>query len=105
MSLKDRKMNAQDFVNSIEFPCFFFAGNGAPAGQTYAILENTELPVDLSDVEGELETDGGFICTNHDDGKGGWTHSDQRGNTITKIQIYNDEKLWKKEQAEYEGDC
>jgi hypothetical protein len=97
-------MTAQEFVNSIQFPCFFFAGNGAPAGQTYAILENTELPVDLGDVEGEIEADGGFICTNHDNGKGGWTHSDQRGNTITKIQIYSDEVLWQQEQAEYESE-
>lgn len=94
-------VNAQDYVNSIEFPCFFFAGNGAPSGQTYAILEDTELPVDLSDVEGEIEADGGFICTNHDDAKGGWKHSDLHGNTITKIQIYNDETLWKKEYDEW----
>jgi hypothetical protein len=98
-------MNAQEFVNSLAFPCFFFAGNGASAGQTYAILENTELPVDLDDVEGEIEADGEFVCTNHDDGKGGWNHSDQRGNTIWKIQIYSDEVLWKQEQAEYESDC
>ncbi len=94
-------MTAQEFVNSIEFPCFFFSGNGAPAGQTYAILENTELPVNLEDVKGEIEADGGFICTNHDDGKGGWNHSDHRGNTITKIQIYSDQKLWEREYAEY----
>ena len=98
-------MTAQEFVNSIEFPCFFFSGSGAPAGQTYAILENTELPVDLDDVEGEIEADGGFICTNHDDGKGGWNHSDSCGNTITKIQIYNDEVLWNKEQADYLAGC
>jgi hypothetical protein len=97
-------MTAQEFVNSIEFPCFFFAGNGAPAGQTYAILENTELPVNLEDVKGEIEADGGFICTNHDDGKGGWNHSDQRGNTITKIQIYSDKKLWEREYAEWMGE-
>lgn len=97
-------MTAQEFVNSIEFPCFFFAGNGAPAGKTYAILENTELPVDLDDIEGELEEYGQFICTNHDNGNGGWNHSDKRGNTITKIQIYSDEVEWKKQQAEYESE-
>ena len=102
---KVRTMTAQEFVNSIQFPCFFFAGNGAPAGQTYAILENTALPVDLDDVEGEIGADGGFDCTNHDNGKGGWNHSDSRGNTITKIQIYSDEKLWNQEQADYLADC
>jgi hypothetical protein len=94
-------MNASEYVDSIEFPCFFFAGNGAPSGQTYAILEETALPVDLEDVEGEVDADGTFTCTNHDDGNGGWKHSDHRGNTITKIQIYSDKQFWEREYAEY----
>jgi hypothetical protein len=94
-------MNAKEYVESIEFPCFFYAGNGAPAGQSFAILEDTAIPVDLEDVEGEIEEDGGFICTNHDDGHRGWRHSDNRGNTITKIQIYSDKKLWEREYAEW----
>jgi hypothetical protein len=100
----DKIMTAQEFVNSIEFPCFFFAGNGSPAGETFAILEETSLPVDLEDVEGEIDTDGVFACTNHDNGKGGWNHSDERGNTITKIQIYSDKKLWEREYAEWMGE-
>jgi hypothetical protein len=94
-------MNAAEYVDAIEFPCFFFAGNGAPAGQTYAILEETALPVDLGDVEGEVDEHGIFECTNHDDGNGGWNHSDHRGNTITKIQIYSDKQFWEREYAEY----
>lgn len=101
--MQNATLNAQDFVNSLAYPCFFFAGNGAPSGQTYAILENTKLPVDLSEVEGEVDSDGVFVCNNHDDEKGGWNHSDQRGNTITKLQIYSDEKLWSREHAEWLG--
>ena len=99
------QINAQDYVNSIEFPCFFYAGNGSPAGETFAILEETSLPVDLEDVEGEIEADGGFVCTNYDNGKGGWNHSDERGNTITKIQIYSDKVLWEREYAEWMGEA
>lgn len=94
-------MNAQEFVNSIDYPCFFFAGNGAPGGQTYAILEDTALPVDLADIEGEVHESGCFVCTNHDDGKGGWRHSDHRGNTITKIEIFSNKALWDREYADW----
>ena len=90
-------MNAAEYVNAIEFPCFFFAGNGAPAGQTYAILEETALPVDLEDVEGDVDDQGIFTCTNHED----WDHSDYRGNVIYKIQIYSDKQFWEREYAEY----
>lgn len=94
-------MNAADSVDSIEFPCFFYAGNGAPAGKAYAILENTALPVELSDVEGEVDEDGTFTGINHDDGNNGWNHSDSRGNTITKIHVYSDKERWEREYAEY----
>lgn len=96
-------MNAQEYVNSIEYPCFFFAGTGAPAGETIAILDDTYLPVDLEDVEGELEEDGGFICTNYNTDDG-WRHSDHRGNTIYKIQIYSNKEFWEKEYSEWWGE-
>jgi hypothetical protein len=96
-------MTAQEFVNSIQFPCFFYAGNGAPAGITYAILEDTALPVDLEDVEGEVDEGGVFNCTNHDDGQGGWNHSDHQGNTIYKIQIFSDKARWEREYSEWMG--
>lgn len=100
------KMTAQEFVNSIEFPCFFFAGNGAPAGHTIAILPETELPVDLDGVTGGTTATGVFECDNLTDGSGlnDWKFSDERGNTITKIQIFSSKEIWEREYSEWAGE-
>jgi hypothetical protein len=102
----DKIMTAQEFVNSIEFPCFFFAGNGAPAGQTIAILPETELPVDLDEVTGGTTATNVFECDNLTDGNGlnDWKFSDDRGNTITKIQIFSSKEIWEREYAEWMGE-
>jgi hypothetical protein len=102
----ETKMTAQEFVNSIKFPCFFFAGNGAPAGQTIAILPETELPVDLDEVTGGTTATGVFECDNYTDGKGinDWKFSDERGNTIVKIQIFSSKEIWEREYAEWIGE-
>lgn len=101
----DKIMTAQEFVNSVEFPCFFFAGVGAPAGSTIAILPETELPVDLDEVTG-VTADGVFECDNYTDGSGlhDWRYRDDRGNTITKIQIFSSKELWDREYSEWMGE-
>jgi len=98
-------MTALEFLNSIEFPCFFFAGIGSPAGQTIAILPETQLPVDLEEVTGEV-TDGIFECDNLSDGDeiNDWRFSDERGNLIYKIQVFNDKEIWEREYAEWMGE-
>jgi hypothetical protein len=99
-------MTAQEFVNSIEFPCFFFAGNGAPAGQTIAILPETELPVDLDEVTGGTTATNVFECDNYTDGDGinDWKFSDDQGNVIYKIQIFSSKEIWEREYAEWMGE-
>lgn len=95
-------MNAQDFVDSIEYPVVFFAGNGCPGGRSIAILDETTLPFDLSDIEGEV-TDGILEANNLTDGPGvnDWKFSDERANTIYKIQVSNDEETWTAQNEEY----
>lgn len=95
-------VNAQDFVNGIEFPVFFYAGVGFPGGDSIAILEGTELPVDLSDVEGEIK-DGLFEATNLNDGSGahGWKFSDFTSSTIYKIQCFSDAAIWNRQNDDY----
>lgn len=97
-------MTAQEFADSIDFPCFFFAGTGAPAARSIAIFPDTELPVDLAKVTGTV-ADGLFEADNLTDGNGlhDWQFSDERGNTITKIQIYSDQKTWEREYEEWMG--
>jgi hypothetical protein len=94
-------INAQEFVNGLEFPVVFFAGVGCPSGQSIAILDGTELPFDLSDVEGAVE-DGQFEANNLSDGPGAhdWTFSDWNSNTIYKIQGFSDESIWNRQNDE-----
>lgn len=98
-------MNAQEFANSIEFPCFFYAGNGSPAGTTIAILPETVLPVDLDELTGDV-TDGTFECNNLTCGPGAydWKFTDVSGSLIYRIQVFSDEKTWEREYAEWMGE-
>jgi hypothetical protein len=98
-SAKPEPITADDFVEDCEFPIFFYAGVGCPGGQSIAILEDTDLPVDLIDIEGEVK-DGIFEATNLSEEKRGWKFSDYRANTIYKIQIFSDQKIWESQKAE-----
>ena len=100
----EETINAQDFANSIGYPCLFFAGNGAPGGQTIALLDDTALPFDLCDIEGDV-SDGIFEANNltHGDGANDWSFSDFRGNTIYKLQIVNDAETYEAQYAEWMG--
>ena len=102
----ETKMTAQEFVNSIEFPCFFYSGTGAPAGRTIAILPETELPVDLDEVTGETTAENVFECNSLNDGSGlnGWKFIDEFGNVITKIQVFSSKEIWEREYAEWMGE-
>lgn len=90
-------MNAQEFANSIENAVVFFAGNGCPAGQSIAILEGTELPFDLDEIEGEVNG-GVFEATNLN--ARSWKFNDFSGNLIYKIQIFADAKIWNEQNDE-----
>lgn len=88
-------MNAQDFVDGISFPVVFFAGVGCPAGQHIALLESTELPFSLADLEGEVQ-DEVFEANNLDD-EHNWKFVDWQLNTIYKIQVFDDEDIWNRQ--------
>lgn len=96
-------MNAQDFANSKPFPVVFYAGNGCPAGQSIAILDSTELPFDLSEMEGSISESGILEVENLNDGSGahGWQFADFNSNTVYKVQVFHDEKIWTEQEAEY----
>lgn len=95
-------VNAQEFANGLEFPVFFYAGVGCPGGQSLAILRDTELPVELSEVEGTV-IDGMFEASNLTAGPGAhdWKFSDWNSNTIYKIQVYDDSKVWNQQNDEF----
>lgn len=96
-------MNAQEFANSLENPVLFIAGVGCPGGQSIALLAETDLPFDLSEIEGEVK-DGIFEGANLTSGPGAydWKYSDWRCNTIYKVQVFDDAKIYA-EQAEEAG--
>ena len=99
------RVTAQDFANELEFPVVFYAGNGSPAGVHIALLEDTELPFDLSDVEGEV-VDGVFDAKNlstEPHGKGDWNFSDWNQNLIYKIQVVENEDIWREQNEEYQA--
>lgn len=95
-------MNAQEFVDTLEFPVVFFAGNGSPGGTSIAILDETTLPFDLDEVEGEINGDV-FEATNLNNGSGlhGWQFSDFKSNIIYKIQVFSDKEIWERQNDEY----
>lgn len=99
-------INAQEFTDSIYHPCLFWAGVGCAGGQTIALLEETELPFDLSEIEGEVK-DGTFEATNLNDGVNsahGWKFHDWNMNTVYKVQIFSDRAEWDRQHAELMGE-
>lgn len=96
-------MTAQEFANANENVILFYAGVGCPAGDNIAMLDGTELPFSLDEVEGEVDADGTFNATNLTSGSGprDWKFSDFRSNTIYKIQLYTDAKRWQEQHAEW----
>lgn len=95
-------MTAQDFANGNENVVVWYAGNGSPAGVSVALLEGTELPFDLSEVQGEVEEDGDFTCTDYKDGDGvwDWRFKDHSGNLIYKIRLH----VWPEEFSRQENE-
>lgn len=98
-------MNALEFVNANENVILFYSGVGCPAGESTALLDETELWFDLAEIEGEVDADGVFQATNLNDGSGlhGWKIGDGWGNAITKVQLYCDAKQWKKQKDEFDA--
>lgn len=99
-------INGHEFVDEAAYPVFFYAGNGVPAGISIAMFEDTELPVDPAELEGELDDDGDFVATNLAEGTSahGWRFTDFNGSLIYKVQIFNDEKIWKQQRADWESE-
>ena len=95
MSNATKTLTAADFASNLSHPVFFYAGVGAPGGETIAILEDTELPVSLDDLTGRV-VDGFFEADNlaSGDGAGGWKFTDWNGNTIYKVQVFDDCDIW-----------
>lgn len=96
-------ISAQDFVDSIHYPVVFLAGVGCPAGETIAILEGTDLPFLLDEVYGKV-ADEVFEATELTDGPGrdDWKFVDWNLNTIYKIQVFSDEKIWNEQNDDNE---
>ncbi len=90
-------MNAQEFADSLEFPIVFFAGVGSPAGTHIAILETTDLPFDLSEIDGAVSH--GVFEAEDIDG------CDWNGNTIQKLQLFSSEDIWRQQKDDYDADC
>lgn len=97
-----KTINAQDFANTLEYPVVFIAGVGCPGGKSIALLDGTELPFDLSEVEGVVREDGVLEANNLSDGSGAhdWKFSDWNHNTIYKIQVFNDDAIWNSQNDE-----
>ena|SRR5690606_25812446 len=98
------RTTAQEFANEIEHPIVFWAGVGCPGGQAIAILEGTEFPFALDEIEGEVK-DGTFEADNLNDGSGayGWKFSDWNRNTVYKVQVYSDKAEWERQKEEYDA--
>jgi hypothetical protein len=98
-----KTMTAMDYASAREKVVIFYAGNGAPAGADIAWIPTyTELPFDLSEIEGEVDADGDFTATNLNDGSGarGWRFHDWNLNIVYKLQLRVDEKVWDREYAD-----
>lgn len=95
-------MNAQQFADSLTHPVVFMAGVGIPAGEHVALLGETLLPFELSDVEGPV-SDGILTADNLTSGPGrdDWKFSDWNSNTLYKIQVFNDPDVWHSQNDEY----
>jgi len=96
---------ASEFVADCECPVFFFSGNGCPGGQSIAILEGTELPVDLDEVVGNVDEHGYFEANNLTAGPGAydWKFSDFNGSLIYRIQLFDDREIYEQQEAELDA--
>jgi hypothetical protein len=96
---QEHGMNAHEFAATLDYPCFFYAGIGSPGGTTIAILSETELPVDLSEINGTVKKHYGVDIFTADE----FDATDFGGSTIYKLQIINNEDFWKREFQEFHG--
>jgi hypothetical protein len=89
-------MTAQEYANANENVVLRYASQGAPAGQDVALLDETELPFDLDEVEGEVRPDGTFEATNlnTEGGAHGWRFSDWNHNYIYGLWLRCDAGMW-----------
>jgi hypothetical protein len=99
-------MTALDYANARENVVVRYASQGAPAGCDVAwIPPETELPFDLSEVEGEVGEDGMFTATNltHGPGAHDFTFRDFRSNYVYGLWLRVDPGVWAEQNAEYES--
>lgn len=98
-------MNAQDFVNSIKYPMLFCRCAGSPGRWKTALLEETNLPFDLGELEGEVDDCGVFEATNLTCGPGlhDWKYRLFGGGVVIRAQIYSDETAWTSAYSDYEA--
>lgn len=95
-------MNAQQFADTLTCPVVFMAGVGIPSGQHVALLGETMLPFELSDVEGPVES-GILTAENLTSGPGlqDWRFSDWQNNILYKIQVFDDPDTWHSQNDEF----
>ena len=88
-------VNGTDHANAMGYAVVFYAGVGCPGGTSIALINHeTTTPFDLDNLDGVV-TDGIWSW----DGEGQPT--DGRGNSVLKIQVYNDEDEYVRQYVEY----
>lgn len=90
-------MTAQEFSNSLTSPTVFVASVGTPTGKRVALLDDTDFPFNLGDLTGSVDSQGVWQW----DGEGDPT--DDRGNNITLVRVYNDATEYNEQRAEYDA--
>ena len=95
-------ISAQDFANQITDnhggPCVFFTSVGSPAGRIIALLNETTLPFDPSDLDGTVDSNGQWQW----DGQGDPT--DERGNTVLRVTVLSNAAEYDRQHAEWMGE-
>jgi hypothetical protein len=93
-----KRVNAQDFVDSLKFPTMCWFVHTQPIGVRITLRDATKLPFDLSGIEGSVSETGiftdsrGHLLTFTDEGRNANSH-------ILKIGIFEDEEFWREEDS------
>ncbi len=102
MAIAARTVTLLDYADEREGVVLFWAGIGCPTGE-HTVLGYPDLNFaernNLLDLSGTVDADGDWNW----DGDGKPT--DDRGNSITKLQAFIDPNRWAGIVQEYESDC
>lgn len=88
-----------DFANDTDYPVLFYTAVGTPMGAYSPLGSDVDFAErrGLLDLEGTVDGDGDWNW----DGEG--SPRDDRQNSFTKLQAYNDKAHWERLVAEYES--